>query len=97
MQLYSYTVSYYDADNVDDTVPCTDSETTTTRITLTDNFGYMTKRTKEAIIRFPSFNKHTDADNWYRSQIMYFHGEMKNVIYSQDLIHMRNSMQMSCQ
>ena len=65
------TVSYYDADNIDDTIPCTQSETTNTRLKLMDNFGYMTKRATETI-RFQSFNKDTDADNWYRSKIMLY-------------------------
>ena len=67
MQLYA--VSYYDTDNVDDTIPCTEGGTTNTQVKLIDNFGYMTKRAKETI-RFPNFNKDTDADNWYRNKIM---------------------------
>ena len=33
-----YTVAYYDADNVDDTIPCTEIETSNSHITLTDNY-----------------------------------------------------------
>ena len=45
--------------------------TASTEITLTDGYGKMKKRQKEAVIRFRRYNFESDPTNWYRAKIMY--------------------------
>jgi len=42
------------------------------RIVLLNNFGYMMKRSKDAIIRFPSFHKDNNIKEFYRAKIMLY-------------------------
>ena len=56
-----------------DALPATDSETTSTQITLTDRFGKMNKRKQEAVIRFRKYNKDAEPSNWYRAKLMLYY------------------------
>ena len=47
-----YVVKYERDDNECDALPASESETTSTLITLTDSFGKMNKRKTEAVSRF---------------------------------------------
>lgn len=62
-------------DDGDDVLPSEDvNPAPVTTITLTDNYGSMAKRKREAAIRFHKWSKDTDSNNWYRTQIMlYYH------------------------
>ena len=56
-----------------DALPAPESDVTSTQITLTDNFGKMNKRKKQAVIRFRKYNKETDPSNWYRAKLMLYY------------------------
>ena len=53
-----------------DALPASDSETTSTQIKLTDGYGKMNKRKREAVIRFRRYNKDAEPSNWYRAKLM---------------------------
>ena len=56
-----------------DALPDVESDTTSTKITLTDGFGKMSKRRQQAVIRFRKYNKDTDPSNWYRAKLMLYY------------------------
>ena len=67
----TYVVKYGPTDNSEcDALPATDSETTSTQITLTDRFGKMDKCKQEAVISFRKYNKDAEPSNWYRAKLM---------------------------
>ena len=62
-----------DADTDDnDMLPPTETNSKPTQITLTDGYGKMNQRTKQAVIRFRSFNKDSDSNNWFRAKLMLY-------------------------
>ena len=61
-----------------DVLPPEDSNVTSSKITLTDGFGKMSKRRREAVIRFRRYNKDAEPSNWYRAKSC---GTMKAQIY----------------
>ena len=62
-----------DADTDDnDVLPPTDVDSKPSQITLTDGYGKMNRRRKEAVIRFRSFNKDSDSTNWFRAKLMLY-------------------------
>ena len=68
-----YVVKYERDDGECDALPASESDTTSTQITLTDGFGKMNKRRVEAVIRFRKYNKETDPSNWYRAKLMLYY------------------------
>ena len=48
-------------------------DTTSTQIQLTDGFGKMNKRRREAVIRFRRYNKDTEPRNWCRAKLMQYY------------------------
>ena len=56
-----------------DALPASESDTTSTQITLTDGFGKMNKRRVEAVIRFRKYNKESEPSNWYRAKLMLYY------------------------
>ena len=67
------TVTSYKPKDQSDVLPPSESETTSLKITLTDGFGKMNKRKREAVIRFRKYNKDTDSTNYYRSKLMLYY------------------------
>ena len=61
-----------DADTDNDVLPHTNVDSTSSQITLTDNYGKMNRRRKEAVIRFRTFNKDSDSSNWFRAKLMLY-------------------------
>ena len=55
-----------------DALPASDSDTTSIQISLTDGFGKMNKRKREAVIRFRRYNMDTEPSNWYRAKLMLY-------------------------
>jgi hypothetical protein len=45
----------------------------TTKITLTDGYGTMHKRTREAVICFTRFNKDKEPSNYYHAKLMLYY------------------------
>ena len=70
----NYVASYKKDDN-DDVLPCDNIETCNngSKITLTDNYGVMHKRTREAVIRFTRINKDKEPSNYYRAKLMLYY------------------------
>ena len=62
-------------DEVTDTIPNTDDsdETVSSQIVLTNCYGRMSKRRREAVIRFRRYNKDAEPSNWYRAKLMLYH------------------------
>ena len=70
----TYVVNYDCSDESKcDALPASESDITSTQITLTDRFGKMNKRKQEAVIRFRKYNKETDPSNWYRARLMLYY------------------------
>ena len=65
-------VTNYQKEDDGDALPPVESETTSSRITLTGGFGKMNKRKREAVIRFRRYNKDAEPSNWYRSKLMLY-------------------------
>ena len=68
-----YVVKYERDDDACDALPASESDTTSTQITLTDSFGKMNKRRVEAVIRFRKYNKESEPSNWYRAKLMLYY------------------------
>ena len=68
-----YVVKYEHDDSKCDALPDSESETTSTQITLIDGFGKMNKRRVEAVIRFRKYNKDSEPSNWYRAKLMLYY------------------------
>ena len=49
------------------------TDITSTQIKLTDGFGKMNKRKREAVIRFRWYNKDAEPSNWYRAKLMLYY------------------------
>ena len=60
-------------DSESDALPPTESETMSKTITLTDGYGKMNRRKREAIIRFHKYNKDAEPSNWYRAKLMLYY------------------------
>ena len=71
----NYRVKYKsNDDNYDDVLPCEDIDVSSLKtIKLTDNFGTMYKRNREAVIRFHRYSKDSDPKNWYRAKLMLYY------------------------
>ena len=54
----TYVTNYKPDDGISDALPDTESDTTSTKITLTGGFGTMNKRKQEAVIRFRKQQRH---------------------------------------
>ena len=50
-----------------------ESYETNSKIKLTDGFGTMHKRSREAVIRFTRFNKDKEPSNYYRARLMLYY------------------------
>ena len=61
-------VTNYQKEDDGDALPPVESETTSSRITLTGGFGKMNKHKREAVIRFRRYNKDAEPSNWYRAK-----------------------------
>lgn len=75
----NYVTSYRndDDDGSNDVLPSNDDDVeahdSISKITLTDNFGVMHKRAREAVIRFARFNKDKEPSNYYRAKLMLYY------------------------
>ena len=70
----TFTTDYKPDDSMtSDVLPDAESDTTSTKITLTDGFGKMSKRRQQAVIRFRKYNKDTEPSNWYRAKLMLYY------------------------
>ena len=70
----TYVTNYqHSDDNECDALPASDSETTSSQIKLTDSYGKMNKRKREAVIRFRRYNKDAEPSNWYRAKLMLYY------------------------
>ena len=74
-----YVVKYEHDDGECDALPASESDTTSTQITLTDGFGKMNKRRVEAVIRFRKYNKESDPTE--PNSCCITHGTMSRQIY----------------
>ena len=70
----TYTTNYKpqegDDNSQNDVLPITensDSNASLSQITLTDGFGMMNERKREAVIRFRKYNKEAEPSNWFRA------------------------------
>ena len=78
----TYTTDYKQDSGCSDVLSPSDSDVTSSCIKLTDKFGTMRKRKREAVIRFHKYNKDAEPSNWYRAKLMlYFHGMMNKETY----------------
>ena len=77
-----YTTDYKADGN--DVLPPSDSDATSSCIKLTDNFGTMRKRKREAVVRFHKYNKDAEPSNWYRAKLMlyfpWYHDEQRDLL-----------------
>ena len=73
----NYTTDYTFTDDDEDTdiVPSTDDNglQASSEIILTDGYGRMKKRKREAVIRFSRFNLKTVPTKWYRAKIILYY------------------------
>ena len=70
----TYVTNYQCSDDSEcDALPASDIETMSTQIKLTDGFGKMNKRKREAMIRFRRYNKDAEPSNWYRAKLMLYY------------------------
>ena len=70
----TYVTNYQHSDDSEcDALPASDSKTMSTEIKLTDGFGKMNKRKREAVIRFRRYNKDAEPSNWYRAKLMLYY------------------------
>ena len=70
----TYVTNYqHKNDSECDALPASGSETMSTQIKLTDGFGKMNKRKREAVIRFRRYNKDAEPSNWYRAKLMLYY------------------------
>jgi len=65
-------VANYKPEDEGDVLPPPESETMSSRITLTGGFGMMSRRRREAVIRFHRYNKDAEPTNWYRAKLMLY-------------------------
>lgn len=72
----TFVTKYQHKDDTDDTendvLPPNDTDSKPSCITLTNNFGKMNTRRREAIIRFRTYNKDSEPSNWYRAKLMLY-------------------------
>lgn len=70
--VHNYQPKDADSNTDNDVLPPMDFEKKPSQITLTDGFGKMNRRKKQAVIRFRSYNKDTDSGNWFRAKLMLY-------------------------
>ena len=68
----TFVTNYHCKDSECDALPPSDNETSSSQITLTDGYGKMNKRKREAVIRFRRYNKDAEPSNWYRAKLMLY-------------------------
>ena len=70
----TYVIKYGPSDDSKcDALPASESDITSTQITLTDGFGRMNKRKEQTVIRFRKYSKEIDGSNWYRAKLMLYY------------------------
>ncbi len=62
-----------ETDSQTDVLPSTTSDEKPSQNTLTDGFGKMNRRRREAVIRFRQYNKDTEPSNWFRAKLMLYY------------------------
>jgi len=65
-------VANYKPEDEGDVLPPPDGETMSSWITLTGGFGMMSRRKREAVIRFHRYSKDAEPINWYRAKLMLY-------------------------
>ena len=63
-------VTNYKLEDEGDVLPPPENETMSSRITLTGVFGMMSRRKREAVIRFHRYNKYAEPTNWYHAKLV---------------------------
>ena len=69
----TFVTNYRSDDSECDALPPAESEIMSKTIKLTDGFGKMNRRKREAIIRFHKYNKDAEPSNWYRAKLMLYY------------------------
>ena len=69
----SFVTNYHCDDSECDALPRAESEIMSKTIKLTDGFGKMNRRKREAIIRFHKYNKDAEPSNWYTAKLMLYY------------------------
>ena len=69
----TFVTNYRSDDSECDALPPAESEIVSKTIKLTDSFGTMNRRKKEAVIRFHKYNKDAEPSNWYRAKLMLYY------------------------
>ena len=69
----TFVTNYRHDDDNCDALPPTESEILSKTIKLTDGFGKMNRRKREAVIRFHKYNKDAEPSNWYRAKLMLYY------------------------
>ena len=70
----TYSIIYRCNDDSEcDALPPTESETMSRTRTLSDGFGEMNRRKREAVKRFHKYNKDAEPSNWYRAKLMLYY------------------------
>ena len=70
----TYVVNYSKGDESEcDALPPSESDTTSTHITLTGGFGKMNKRKQQAVIRFRKYYNDAEPSNWYRAKLLLYY------------------------
>ncbi len=62
-----------DDDSQNDVLPSSSTDEKPSQITLSNGFGKMNRRKREAVIRFRQYNKDTEPSNWYRAKLMLYY------------------------
>ena len=74
LSLLLHVTNYRPSDNSEcDALPVSETDTTSTQIKLTDGFGKMNKRKREAVIRFRRYNKDAEPSSWFRAKLMLYY------------------------
>ena len=69
----TFVTNYKPDDSESDVLPPSDSETTSSQITLTGCLGKMNRRRREAVIRFSRYNKDAEPSKWYQAKLMLYY------------------------
>ena len=68
----TFVTNYNSKDSECDVLPLSDSKSTCSQINVSNGFGKMNKRKREAVIRFRRYNKDAEPSNWYRTKLMLY-------------------------
>ena len=69
----TFVTNYRSDDSECDALPPVEIEIMSKTIKLTDGFGKMNRRKREAVIRFHKYNKDAEPSNWYRAKLMLYY------------------------